>query len=108
MLNRPRAAQAVVSRVRGADAVGVRLDVRPDLPVCGDETFSRTVWRLYGGAKGLVMSYYPALVGPVAARVYGGALPLAVEISCAYRDFSSTTENGGRRDGKMPSFKPVS
>ena len=25
-----------------------------------DSTFSRTVWKLYGGSKGLVISYYPA------------------------------------------------
>ena len=31
--------------------------VAPPLPI-HDSTFSRTVWRLYGGAKGLVVWYY--------------------------------------------------
>ena len=35
-----------------------------------DSTFSRTVWRLYGGAKGLVVWYYK--VGPLGPSVAGG------------------------------------
>jgi hypothetical protein len=33
-----------------------------------DSTFSRTVWRLYGGSKGLVMWYYHLQLGQRAAR----------------------------------------
>jgi hypothetical protein len=33
-----------------------------------DSTFSRTVWRLYGGAKGLVMWYCPTVVVEVVRR----------------------------------------
>ena len=37
-----------------------------------DSTFSRTVWRLYGGAKGLVMWYYTSGVNML-MRLYGFA-----------------------------------
>jgi hypothetical protein len=36
-----------------------------------DPTFSRTVWRMYGGAKGLVMWYYPVGRPPGALSVWG-------------------------------------
>ena len=36
--------------------------------VLHDSTFSRTVWRLYGGAKGLMMWYYTHHILPRAAE----------------------------------------
>jgi hypothetical protein len=52
-----------------------------------DATFSRTVWRLYDGAKGLVVWYYdveyherflPNAAGRYIERVWSAAVPAAV------------------------------
>ena len=53
-----------------------------------DSTFSRTVWRLYGGAKGLVMWYYSVrsvdpdgtLHGVVGQPKHGRVLALGVKV----------------------------
>jgi hypothetical protein len=69
-------------------------------------TFSRTVWRLYGGAKGLVVRYYPtAVAGAWDADLpkrelrwagrrtsYGALRRDIVEVTASYETFSTTIQ----------------
>jgi hypothetical protein len=77
-----------------------------------DSTFSRTVWRLYGGAKGLVMWYYKvgyllheriAALTPLTkaqrakakASVDEGLLPLCLPILVCIKNPYRTTIGSG-------------
>jgi hypothetical protein len=64
-----------------AKADQLRWEPRARLESLHGSTFSRTVWRLYGGAKGLVMSYRwePRAPDPVDAG--GAAPPNAADVS---------------------------